>query len=131
MRWFVASFPFTLLKIIAGKYLKNFYFHPLRSLFICSLSLIPSFVVFLKSSPLLQPSDGRFSSNHWYLDIYHARPDEDDPSYVVYDEEEFNNAPANKSHRDEVEMQPIRPAFRGPPKGPPAFGPPPRTVSDY
>ncbi|MCP9263880.1 Calcium homeostasis endoplasmic reticulum protein [Dirofilaria immitis] len=44
-------------------------------------------------------------------DIYHARPDEDDPSYVIYDEDEFTGL-QNKNRKNESEIQTARPPFR-------------------
>lgn len=60
------------------------------------------------------------------LDIYHARPDEDDPSYVIYDEDEFGLQ--NKNRKNEGETQAARPPFRGSAQTP-IFGPPPQTVN--
>lgn len=64
----------------------------------------------------------------WFLDIYHARPDEDDPSYVIYDEDEFNSGLQNKNRKNENEVQAARTPFRGPSQ-PVVFGPPPQNVS--
>ncbi|VIO94787.1 G-patch domain containing protein [Brugia malayi] len=62
-------------------------------------------------------------------DIYHARPDEDDPSYVIYDEDEFNSGLQNKNRKNENEVQAARTPFRGPSQ-PVVFGPPPQNVFD-
>ncbi|KAL3995445.1 Surp module family protein [Acanthocheilonema viteae] len=61
-------------------------------------------------------------------DIYHARPDEDDPSYVIYDENEFSSG-LNKNRKNENEIQPTRPPFRGASQTP-IFGPPPQNIFD-
>lgn len=63
-----------------------------------------------------------------FSDIYHARPDEDDPSYVIYDEDEFNSGLQNKNRKNESEIQTARPPFRVPSQAP-VFGPPPQNVS--
>uniref|UniRef100_A0A1I7VCH5 Calcium homeostasis endoplasmic reticulum protein n=1 Tax=Loa loa TaxID=7209 RepID=A0A1I7VCH5_LOALO len=60
-------------------------------------------------------------------DIYHARPDEDDPSYVIYDDDEFNTGLQNKNRKNESEVQTARPPFRVPSQAP-VFGPPPQNL---
>lgn len=45
--------------------------------------------------------------------IYHARPDEDDQSYVIYDEEEFGDGKAS------VDAKPPPHGSQGPGFGPP------------
>ncbi|VDM12004.1 unnamed protein product, partial [Wuchereria bancrofti] len=62
-------------------------------------------------------------------DIYHARPDEDDPSYVIYDENEFNSGLQNKNRKNENEVQAARTPFRGPSQAA-VFGPPPQNMFD-
>ncbi|VDK79050.1 unnamed protein product [Litomosoides sigmodontis] len=62
-------------------------------------------------------------------DIYHARPDEDDPSYVIYDEDEFNSGLQNKNRKNEGEVQTACPPFRGSSQTP-IFGPPLQNMFD-
>lgn len=61
--------------------------------------------------------------------MYHARPDEDDPSYVIYDEDEFSSGLQNKNCKNQNENQTARATVRGSSQAPAFGGPPAQNVS--